>query len=74
MPTPTPQDAAIARQARLVGLVIAVTAILWIAAQWLGGQFGWEARFAFLFDLSAMAAFLWALIVTFQMWRKRRGS
>ena len=74
MPAPTPQDAVAARQARLVGLVIAVTAILWLAAQWLGGRLGWEARFAFLFDLSAIAAFIRALIVTMQLWRKRRGS
>jgi predicted MFS family arabinose efflux permease len=74
MPAPTPQDVAAARQARVVGLVIAGTTILWLGAQWLGGQFGWEARFAFLFDMAAIAAFVWALIVTMQLWRNRRGS
>ena len=67
-----PQEAALARQSRLAGLVIAGTAVLWIGAQYLGGQFGWEARYAFLFDLAALAAFVWALVVTYQIWRKRR--
>ena len=62
-----------AAQARLVALVIAVTMILWLGAQWLGGRLGWETRFAFLFDLAAMAAFVWALVVTYRIWRKRRA-
>ena len=62
-----------AAQARLVALVIAVTMILWLGAQWLGGKLGWETRFAFLFDLAAMAAFVWALVVTYRIWRKRRA-
>ena len=47
--------------------------ILWMGAQWLGGQFGWETRFVFLFDLAAIAAFVWALVATYQIWRGRRG-
>jgi hypothetical protein len=62
-----------AAQARTVGIVLAGTMILWMAAQWLGGQMGWETRFVFLFDLAALAAFLWALVVTYQIWRGRRG-
>ena len=45
------------------------TMVLWMAAQWLGGQLGWEARYVFLFDLAALAAFLWALVVTYRIWR-----
>lgn len=71
-PVPRPEDVARAKQARLVAFVLAATMVLWMAAQWLGRQMGWEARFAFLFDLMALAAFVWALIVTMQMWRKRR--
>ena len=26
------------------------------------------------FDLAAMAAFFWALVVTYGIWRKRRGN
>ncbi|VDC31707.1 DUF5337 domain-containing protein [Pseudogemmobacter humi] len=61
------------RQARLAALVIAGTMLLWMGAQWLGGKMGWDTRYVFLFDLAAMAAFLWALVVTWQIWRRRRG-
>lgn len=62
-----------ARQARLAAVVIAVTALLWMAAQWAGGAFGWQARFAFLFDFAAIAAFVWALVVTYRTWSRGRG-
>ena len=74
MRKPTPEEMIIARQARLVAFVIAGTMILWMGAQYLGGQMGWETRFVFLFDLAAMAAFFWALVVTYGIWRKRRGN
>lgn len=70
---PDPADVQRARQARLVGIVLAVTIVLWMGAQFLGGQLGLETRFVFLFDLAAIAAFLWALVVTYQIWRGRRG-
>ena len=66
------QDAT-ARQARLVGLVLIVTMVLWMAAQAVGGQMGWSPRAALLVDLAALAGFLWALITTYQIWRKRRA-
>ncbi len=61
-----------ARTARMVALVIAVTMVAWIGAQWLGPKMGLAGRYAFLFDLAALAAFFWALVVTYQIWRKRR--
>lgn len=61
-------------QARLAATVMAVTMLLWMAAQWLGGQMGWEARFVFLFDFAALAAFFWALVVTWRIWRHRRDN
>ena len=57
-----------------MSVVLAVTMILWMGAQWLGGRIGLETRYAFLFDMAAMAAFLWALIVTARIWRARRNS
>ncbi|MGC9368920.1 MAG: DUF5337 domain-containing protein [Paracoccaceae bacterium] len=71
-----PQDKAraIARKARMVAVVIAVTMVLWMGAQFLGGRLGWPARFVFLFDLAALAAFFWALVVSYQIWRDRRES
>jgi Family of unknown function (DUF5337) len=68
-----PKDAKRAVQARRVAIVLAATMVLWMGAQWLGSQLGWQTRFAFLFDLAALAAFLWALVVTYQIWRERRG-
>jgi hypothetical protein len=67
-----PADPARARQARLVAIVIAATALLWMAAQWLGGAMGWQARYAVLFDLAALAAFAWAMIATWRLWRQRQ--
>ena len=64
----------LAAQGRLVAIVIAVTALVWIGAQWLGGALGWDPRYAFLFDFAALAAFVWALIVTFRIWRARRDN
>ena len=66
------EDRALARQARLVSIVIAATMILWMLAQWIGGKLGLPDHYVFLFDLFALAGFIWALIVTWQIWRKRR--
>ena len=76
MKRPEQQDTALAREARLVAIVIAATMVLWLGAQWLGGLAGWETRYVFLFDLAALAAFVWALVVTWRIWRrqKRQGE
>ncbi len=62
----------LARLGRLISIVIAGTMLLWRAAQWIGGELGLPTEYVFLFDLFALAGFLWALIVTRQLWRKRR--
>jgi type VI protein secretion system component VasK len=74
MSKPTPSDLATARQARLVAIVFVVTILAWFLVQLIGAQMGWQGRFAILFDLLALAAFVWGLIVTFQIWRKRRAE
>ena len=68
------QEEALARKARMVAVVIAVTMVLWMGAQWLGGQIGMQTKFVFLFDLATLAAFIWAMINTYQIWRMRRDS
>ena len=68
------RDRQTARQARVVAMVIAATMILWMVAQWVSGELGLEARYAFLFDFLALAGFMWAMIVTYQIWRKRRDD
>ena len=72
MMIPDPKDRYLARQARLVALVIGGTMVLWIGAQYIGGQMGWPPRFALLFDLIAVAGFIWALVVTYRIWRQRQ--
>ena len=74
MNSPTPDDMATARQARLVGTVFIVTILGWFLAQLIGAQVGLDVRYAFLVDLCALAAFVWGLIVTYQIWRKRRAE
>jgi Family of unknown function (DUF5337) len=69
---PTPEDRSRAVQARLAAFVLAGTMVLWMGAQWLGGQYGWQARYVFLFDMLAMAAFVWTMAVTWRLWRSRR--
>lgn len=71
---PRDRDRRNGREARVVAIVIAGTMVLWMGAQWLGGAMGWEARYAFLFDFLALAGLLWAMIVTYQIWRKRRND
>ena len=72
MKRPEQRDMALAREARLVAVVIAATMVLWLGAQWLGGRAGWETRYVFLFDLAALAAFIWALVVTWRSWRRQK--
>ena len=60
------------RQGRLVGLVIAITMLIWILVQSLGSYLGLPGRYAFLIDFLAMVAFLWAIISGILMWRSCR--
>ena len=61
-------------QMRLVAVVIAVTMLVWLGVQWLGGQQNWPAKYAFLADLLAMGALIWSLTVTWRIWRRRKAS
>jgi len=63
-----------AGQMRLAAVVIAVAMVAWIAVQWLGGHYGWAAKWAFLADLAAIGAFVWSLIVTWRIWRRRNDA
>lgn len=77
-PTPAPDSAraqADARQMRLIGLVIAATTVLWLAAHWIAPRLGLAGEYAFLIDLSAMASFTWSLVLAVALWRGRdRGA
>ena len=68
------KEMAQARKARMVGIVIAATMVLWMGVQFMGGKLGLPSRYAFLFDFAAIAALIWALVVTLQIWRARRDD
>ncbi|MEM9970770.1 MAG: DUF5337 domain-containing protein [Pseudomonadota bacterium] len=74
MTQPTDEHRSSARQARAVSIVIAITMLAWMGAQLLGSELGLPVRYVFLFDLLALAGFFWALVVTWQIWRKRQNS
>ena len=59
-------------QIRLAAVVMAVTMVVWMGASFLGGRLGLPVRFAFLIDLAAIAALVWALFVTYWVWQARR--
>jgi hypothetical protein len=63
---------ALAKQARLAAIIIAATGLLWLGAVSFGGQMGLPVRFVFLFDLAALAAFFFALVILYRVWRARR--
>jgi len=43
-----------------------------MALQWAGGLFGLEARYVFLLDFFALAAFAWSLVVLIRVWLRRQ--
>ena len=53
---------------------LAAIAVFGMGAQWLGGQMGWQTRFVFLFDLAALAAFIWVLVVTWRIWQRQKAD
>ena len=69
---PDPHAQTQARLSRRVALVIAGTMLLWLLVQLIGAQYGWPEEYTLLVDLAAGAGFVWALIVTYQIWRARR--
>lgn len=73
--TPKQQkEAAQVARLRQLSLVIIVTSVLWVGFQWLGPQLGLAGEYAFLIDLAAMAAFIWALLNGLALWRERRAE
>lgn len=62
------------RQMRLAASVIIVTYVAWLTLSTLGGKFGWNGRIGLLIDLGALAAFLWAMLLLFRVWRRRHNQ
>ena len=72
LPMQNADDAALDRKGRVAALVIAGTMLLWMLMQAIGAHLGWPTRLVFLFDLAAIAALFWALVVTYQVWQGRK--
>ena len=60
------------RQGRLAAIVIAATALIWLGFGYIGEARSWDMRYRVLVDMFALAAFFWALVVTWRLWRRRR--
>jgi hypothetical protein len=69
-----PSDAKRAKQAKRAALVIAGTMLVWILLQLIGAQYDWAPKYALLIDLAALAGFIWALVITFEIWRLGRDD
>jgi hypothetical protein len=67
-----PDDQANMAQGRLIALVVVGAMVGWMGFQWLGGRMGWPPKFILLGDLSAGAAFIWAMVAAVRLWRRQR--
>lgn len=63
-----------AKKGRTASLVIAGAILIWLAMQWAAVQLDISSRYMLLLDLAVMAAMVWSLIVTFQIWRARSDA
>ena len=68
------RDKALAKKGQTVGLVIAITMVLWLIANLAGPALGLPGRFALLFDFAALAALFLAMVVIYQMWQARQAD
>ena len=71
----TDKEQAIARKGRHIGIVIAVTMVIWLGVTlFVGPALGMPGRYALLFDFAALAGFIYAGVNIFQLWRMRQDS
>ena len=68
------RDTELARKGHMAAMIIAGTAVFWVLAILLGGQLGLTQRTRALFDLMALAGFVWAIVIIFQIWRLRQSD
>jgi len=64
-----PSEDIVARRALLV---FVGTALAWLLVQWLGRVFGWSPPLLLVFDVAALAGFVWGAAMAVRIWRKRR--
>ncbi len=68
------EEIALARKGRLAGIIIAGTAIYWLAVQMIGSAMNWPPAFALIFDFAALVGLFWGLVLTYQIQRRRRDG
>lgn len=68
------QDDRQGRAGRRAALVIAGTAVLWVLSTLIGAQLGLGTRVLALFDMVALAGFVWAIWMIYNIWRMRQDS
>ena len=71
---PLQHDHIQAKKGRTAGLVIAGSMLVWLGMQWAAVELNISSRYMLLLDLAVMAAMVWSLLVTFQIWRTRRDA
>jgi len=62
------------RKGRQAALVIAGTGLFWVVATLIGDKEGFSLRLRLLFDLLALAGFIFAFWLIFQYWRSRQDN
>ena len=60
-------------QMRLIAMVMAVTALVWLVVNWAGQHYGWPSQYAFLADLAAIGGFVWSLLTTWRIWQRGKA-
>lgn len=68
------RDKAMARKGRITGTVIAVAGLSALAAPWITKTLGLTIRHEMLIYFGALAAFVWAFVNIYQLWRMRQDS
>ncbi len=70
----TEHDKAFARKGRTTGLVIAGGGLAAILAPVIVQGFGLQPRFEMLIYFGSLAAFVWAMVNIYQLWRMRQDN
>jgi len=61
-------------RARMVAIVMVATIVIWMGLQWFFSRADVSARVALLFDLLALAAFVWVSVNIYWIWRARQAE
>lgn len=68
------REKAFARKGRIIALVIAAGGVSAMLAPWIVTVLGLERRYEMLIYFGSLAAFVWAMVNIFQLWRMRQDN